>query len=80
MAFCSGQLEQARLQSRAAALVDPYNSPLYLETAARSALWAGDAVGAAEDLAELDARGRHAPITDLRRQGIRAGLPRSADG
>ncbi len=43
VAFCSGQLEQARVLSRAAALVDLDNSGPNLETAARSALWAGDA-------------------------------------
>ena len=76
VAFCSGELEQARVLSRSAALIDLDNSAVYLDISARSALWAGDAVGAAEDLAELDAIERHAPITDLRRQGIRAGLPR----
>jgi class 3 adenylate cyclase/tetratricopeptide (TPR) repeat protein len=72
--FCSGQLEEARLQSQAVALIQPDGPQPVLEQAARSALWAGDAAGAAADLAELDAKAPRAPITDLRRKGIRAGL------
>ena len=45
-----------------------------LASAARAALWAGDAAGAQEDLAELDASGLHGLTAELHRADIRAGL------
>jgi len=74
VALFSGRLTEARERSHEGALANLDTAPWDLELAARAALWAGDAAGASADLARLDGLAGHAPITDLRRQGIRAGL------
>jgi class 3 adenylate cyclase/tetratricopeptide (TPR) repeat protein len=74
VAFFSGRLAEARERSHESALANLESAPWDLEQAARAALWVGDAAGAAADLARLEGMALHAPITDLRRQGIRAGL------
>ena len=73
-AFSAGRLAESQQAWRAAAAMDAETAPLAFAQAARAALWDGDAPAAAIDLAAIEATGQHAPIIDLRRQVIRAGL------
>jgi hypothetical protein len=73
-AFGSGRLGDAREAAhQTSALVAEY-LPLALALAGRAALWMGDASGAADDLAALDASGVHGPAIEADRKTIRAGL------
>ena len=73
-AFAAGRLAEAREGwHRLAALVAEYVAPA-LAGAARAALWLGDASGAADDLAALDASGAHGAAIEADRRTIRAGL------
>ncbi len=74
VAFAAGDLAAARAAwHRVGDLVASTRS-WSLGSAARAALWAGDAAGAQEDLAKLDASGLHGSTAELQRAGIRAGL------
>jgi tetratricopeptide (TPR) repeat protein len=73
-AFASGRLHDAREGShRTGELVAEYR-PMAQAGAARAALWMGDAAGAADDLAALDASGVHGAAVDADRKTIRAGI------
>jgi tetratricopeptide (TPR) repeat protein len=73
-AFGSGRLRNAREAAhRTGDLVAEY-LPLALALAGRTALWMGDASGAADDLAALDASGVHGPAIEADRKTIRAGI------
>ncbi len=74
LALLAGRLSDARRGWRATAAATADNALQAYLQAARAALWDGDAAGAAADLAAIDATGVQTPITELRRQGIRAGL------
>jgi class 3 adenylate cyclase len=73
-AFAAGDLTDARAAWKRVGDLDATARSWSLASAARAALWAGDATAAQEDLAELDASGLHGPIAELQRAGIRAGL------
>ncbi len=73
-AFAAGRLDDARTDWQAMAGASPANLPDSISRAARSALWAGDADGAREDLATLEAAGMHGPAIHADRTTIRAGL------
>ena len=73
-AFASGRLDDARdAAHRTGDLVAEY-LPNSLALSARSALWMGDAAGAADDLAALDASGVHGAAIEADRTTIRAGI------
>ena len=65
-------------RARAVGVVGPgvgvLHTPLFHPTAARLALWLGDAQGAAADLEALDAIAAHGPAIELRRQAVLAGI------
>jgi tetratricopeptide (TPR) repeat protein len=73
-AFASGRLDDAREAAhRTGDLVAEY-LPNSLALSARSALWMGNAAGAADDLAALDASGVHGAAIEADRTTIRAGI------
>ena len=74
VAFCSGRYEEADRQFRLTAAALLSFGPTSLYQAARAALWGGDAEAAAADLAGVDAIGIRAPVIELRRVTIQAGL------
>lgn len=73
-ALASGLLAEARAGAHRSAEVCDSEAVSALPTAARAALWARDATGAANDLAALDATGNHGPAIEADRLTIRAGL------
>ena len=73
-AFCAGRYEEADRQFRLTAAELVSFGPTSLYQAARAALWGGDAEAAAADLAAIDAIGIRAPVIELRRLTIQAGL------
>ncbi len=74
VAFAAGDLTAARATWHRVGDLVATTQSWSLGSAARAALWAGDAAGAQEDLARLDARGLHGPTAELQRAGIRAGV------
>jgi class 3 adenylate cyclase/tetratricopeptide (TPR) repeat protein len=74
VAFAAGNLEAARAAWKPIGDLVASARSWSLASAARAALWAGDAAGAREDLAELDVSGVHGPAAEIQRTGIRAGL------
>jgi len=73
-ALGEGRLDNARLLARESFTKVAGRSPGREAVAARAALWSGDRVGAAEDLAAIDETGIHGPAVELRRATIRAGI------
>ncbi len=74
IAFAAGDLEAARAGWKPIGDLVASARSWSLASAARAALWAGDAAGAREDLAGFDASGVHGPVAEIQRTGIRAGL------
>ena len=74
VAFAAGDLAAARATWHRVGDLVATTQSWSLGSAARAALWAGDAAGAQEDLAALDASGLHGLTAELQRAGIRAGL------
>ena len=72
--FAAGRYADARQAWHRVATLSVSNLPDALARAARSALWVGDASGAAADLAALDATGVHGPAMEADRMVIRSGL------
>ena len=73
-AFASGRLADARRAWHRQATMSLSNLPESMAHAARTALWAGDAAAARDDLAALDGSGVHGPAIEADRTTIRAGL------
>ena len=74
VAFAAGRLGDARAAWHRLAAESANNLPEAMTRAARAALWTGDAAGARDDLAALDASGVHGPASEADRLTIRAGL------
>ncbi len=74
VALAAGRLEDARTAWHRVASASANNLPEAMARGARAALWAGDAAGARDDLAALDASGVHGPASEADRMTIRAGL------
>ena len=74
LAFLAGRLPEAQKAWRAEAAMNVESATTSHAQAARAALWDRDAAAASADLGAIDATGIHAPITELRRQVIRAGI------
>ncbi len=72
--FAAGRYSDARQAWHRVATLSESNLPDAMARAARAALWTGDASGAADDLAALDATGAHGPAMDADRVVIRSGL------
>ncbi len=73
-AFATGDLAETRRLAEAAADVTSYFVPISLPLAARAALWADDADGAANVIARLDASVIKGQAVGLDRATLRAGL------
>jgi tetratricopeptide (TPR) repeat protein len=73
-AFVAGRLADARRAWHQVASSSAEYLPTSLASAARAALWAGDAAGAGEDLAALEAAAFHGSAIDAARTTIRAGI------
>jgi tetratricopeptide (TPR) repeat protein len=73
LALLDGRFDAARDGWRAA-VMSLDNAVANRASAARAALWARDTLGAAEDLAAIEATGLHAPVIDVHRQVIQAGI------
>jgi class 3 adenylate cyclase/tetratricopeptide (TPR) repeat protein len=65
---------EARDEWRTCAAMAAGNATTFYFQAARAALWGRDSAGAAIDLAGIDATGIHAPVTEIRRRSIQAGI------
>ena len=75
MALADGRLGEAYLENdRTGQLNRTVNGTTHRSMAAHAALWADDAVGAAAQLAAIDAAGFRAPAVEATRVTIRAGL------
>ena len=74
IAFAAGDLAAARAAWKPMGDLVSTARSWSLASAARAALWAGDAAGAQADLAEFDASGLHGLTAELHRANIRAGL------
>ena len=83
VAFFDRRFGEAAAGWRACAAMAAGQATTQYAQAARAALWSRDAADAAQDLAGIDATGVRAPVVELRRRTIRAGLAahegRSAD-
>ncbi|HEX7398310.1 MAG TPA: hypothetical protein VF302_00980, partial [Candidatus Limnocylindrales bacterium] len=73
-AFAAGRLEEAGALWREGARRFTWLAPQWLRSAAQTALEQRDATTLREDLAALDATGFHAPVVELQRSELVAGL------
>ncbi len=74
VALTSGALAEAKHEAEAAAQVTNYFEPITLPLATRSALWAGDAAGAAALVDRMDRSVIRGQATGLDRMTLRAGI------
>jgi len=74
LALADGLLPDARSHAHHVAAISPLNASAAYPDAIRAALWMRDPVGAAEDLAALDATGHRGPFLELRRTAFAAGI------
>ncbi len=73
-AFTAGRLSEAQREAEAAAQATNYFEPITLPLAARAALWAGNAPGAAEIVGQMDRSVIKGQATELDRVALRAGI------